>query len=210
MALLKPTDKPILYAVKDGSSVLVSSITNIGDETGVRDTLTVVSNTDENSFLGAMVGDAGSYNPLPTLGKSVEANVIYSYNGSLVICRQTHLRTEHAPSEVPALFLTYRVDAGDAPTWIANENILVGQQRTYEGIVYVAIQAHQTVTGLTPDITPALWTVVPSGSSEWQIGVAYTIGDIVTYNGSEYECRQSHTSQAGWQPPNVLALWLPL
>jgi len=67
-----------------------------------------------------------------------------------------------------------------------------------------------TITGQTPNLVPALWEVEAPDTSEWTVGVAYSIGDIVTYQGVDYECRQSHTAINGWQPPNVPALWLAL
>jgi hypothetical protein len=44
---------------------------------------------------------------------------------------------------------------------------------------------------------------------DWEIGVSYSVGDLVTYNGQVYRCLQAHTSQPGWEPPNALALWQP-
>jgi len=44
---------------------------------------------------------------------------------------------------------------------------------------------------------------------DWEIGVSYSVGDLVTYNGRIYRCLQAHTSQPGWEPPNALSLWQP-
>ncbi len=51
------------------------------------------------------------------------------------------------------------------------------------------------------------WEKQADGTQEWQVGVAYNVGDIVTYEGTEYRCIQAHTSIAPWIPPNVPALW---
>ncbi|HKK43088.1 MAG TPA: carbohydrate-binding protein, partial [Bacteroidales bacterium] len=134
---------------------------------------------------------------------------MYDYNGKVVLCRQDHLRTEHDPETVPALFSFYREDTGDLD-WIVNESVEIGSIRTYNGIKYECIQAHMTLQGWEPDKTPALWKVYqeapPVGA--WSSGVAYKIGDQVTYLGHTYECRQAHTSISTWHPDVVPALWL--
>ncbi|KIQ64930.1 dioxygenase [Kitasatospora griseola] len=47
----------------------------------------------------------------------------------------------------------------------------------------------------------------PGGTTTWQVGTSYKVGDQVTYNGVTYVCIQAHTAFAGWEPPNVPALW---
>jgi len=163
----------------------------------------------ENAIMGKIAGAGinSKFPAIPDRGEEVQAGEIYRLpDNSLVMARQSHTRTEHAPADVPALFVVYRADAGDTLQWVPGELIEVGQKREHNGITYVAIQKHLTIEGQTPDILPALWEVEASGA-EWQIGVAYSIGDIVTYQGSEYECIQAHTAIVGWQPPNVPALW---
>ncbi len=153
-----------------------------------------------------------AFPPLPGAGTALEAGKPYQYGDGVVVVRQDHTRTEHEPSTVPALFLVWRADAGDALPWIAQEQVYVGTVRTYEGVTYRCIQAHQTQTDWTPDATPTLWAVVVEEptTDEWAVGVAYKVGDVVTYGGVTYRCRQSHVSIASWTPPATLALWLPL
>jgi len=206
MTLLNATDKPVLYAVQDGSTTIISDITPVGSATGVSERLTAVSDTDENVFLGKMAGNASGYTPLPDTGTLMEAGEIYRYNNDLVIIRQTHRRTADTPATIPALILTYRAEQDGALQWVANESILLGMEREFNGILYVAIQPHKTVVGQTPDITPALWNRVKVGS-EWKPDTFYETDEIVTFEGQEYTCRQAHTSQVGWEPPNVPALW---
>ncbi len=153
----------------------------------------------------------------PTLPDSgwLEAGAIYAYSGEAVMVRQAHNRTEHAPADVPALFMVYRPDAPGTLEWIAGEQVQVGTVRTYEGVTYSALQAHVTEATWTPPATPALWAVVATEPEEpttsaWAVGVAYAVGDVVTYAGVTYTCRQAHTSIASWTPPAVLALWLPV
>jgi len=91
--------------------------------------------------------------------------------------------------------------------WEPGEYVAIGVQRKYSGVLYECRQTHTTQTDWAPDVTPALWLVIPDGSGEWQAGVAYAIGDLVTYSDMEYKCIQAHTSQVGWEPPVVPALW---
>lgn len=43
--------------------------------------------------------------------------------------------------------------------------------------------------------------------SEWQAGVAYTVGDQLTYQGGTYRVLQAHTSAAHWTPDAVASLY---
>ena len=209
MTLIAPTTEPLLYAVEVDGSVAYTGTTTIDQNTGVNPLLVLYVSADANVLLGDVAGSAGDYNPLPAVGEWCEGGQMYGYADGLVICRQSHYRTLYPPEETPALFIVYREEAGDLE-WIVGEQVNVGTQRSYDGVLYACLQAHVTQSDWTPPNVPALWAVVTSPTDEWQAGVAYTIGDIVTYAGLEYECRQSHTSQIGWEPPNVLALWLPL
>jgi len=212
-------DRALYWAV--GEPVVAAGLTEVGGATLTG--LVMVSAADENEFLGMVAGEAGSYEPLPAQGVWLEAGTIYSYGDGLVIVRQSHTRTEHAPETVPALFSVYRPEAtGDEaiPEWIANERVEVGVRRRWKGTVYECRQAHTTQIDWAPDVTPALWSVVqpPAAEPEWKAGVKYTgdntagagKGDVVAYQGRRYRCWQTHTSQAGWEPPGVPALWIDL
>jgi hypothetical protein len=173
----------------------------------------LVSDADENAFLGAVAGSAGDYNPLPDVGEWVEAGAIYGYAGGLVIVRQSHTRTEHAPEDVPALIAVYRADASEALEWVANEQVQIGTRRLYGGVLYECLQAHMTLSTWTPEVTPALWRVVesepetppawvqPTGAHD-----AYQLGARVTHNGHEWE---SLIPDNVWEPgaPGTEALW---
>lgn len=67
-----------------------------------------------------------------------------------------HNRTEHDPKTIPALFSFFRLNS-DTLLWIENERVKLGWKRVYSGTTYECIQAHMTVIGQTPDVTPALW-----------------------------------------------------
>ena len=199
--------RPVLWAVHTGSDIIEAGMTQVGDLTGTG--LTLVSDESENAFLGKVAGAAGGYQALPDAGVWLEAGSIYAYAGGLVIVRQSHTRTEHAPADVPALFIVYRENAGDALAWVAGESVLLGTRRLHNGKLYEALQAHVTQADWQPPNVPALWreVVEAPGTPEWAVGVAYKVGDEVTYQGATYRCLQAHTSQAGWTPVAVPSLW---
>jgi hypothetical protein len=69
------------------------------------------------------------------------------------------------------------------------------------------MQAHQSQVAWNPELTlGTLWQVVVT-TTEWTVGVAYKVNDIVTYKGKTYKCLQAHTSISTWYPSAVPALW---
>lgn len=201
------TDRGMYWAA--GTPIVATGLTEVGAATLTG--LPLIADADENAFLGAVAGEVvgDSVTLLPEQGEWCEAGTIYAHGDGLVICRQSHNRTEHAPEDVPALFIVYREEVTGLE-WIAGEQVHVGTRRFYGGVEYECIQAHVTQAEWTPPNVPALWRVVTPPSAEWQPYTAYAIGDEVTYAGVLYRCRQAHTSLPGWEPPNVPALWLPL
>jgi hypothetical protein len=143
---------------------------------------------------------------LPAQGTPLTEGVAYSFGGQAYQVRQTHIRTEHAPNTLPALFYRYRI-LDDGNEWVEGEWVVSGSKRDYSGVTYVAIQTHQTQLGWEPPNVPALWKADVLPSVDWQAGVLYSINDEVVYNGVTYSCIQAHTSLVGWEPPNVPALW---
>ena len=208
MPYITATDKPVYLTAQAGGVTYYSDVLENGGKCGIPPTLTAISDTDPNAYLGKVVGKGGTYNPLPATGGLCEANKIYSYGADLVICRQTHNRTADAPATIPALFSTYRPASTDPQTWIANEPVMVGMVRLYNAKSYRCLQAHTTQSDWTPPAVPALWAEVVPASAEWSgAGVAYKVNDQVTYLGLTYKCLQAHTSQAAWTPVAVPALW---
>lgn len=136
------------------------------------------------------IGKSYNHPELPATGMEVKAGEYYEYEGRVYLVRQTHFVTIYAPEDVPALFSVYRESEG-VLEWIANENVVIGDQRTYNGETYECIQSHMTLEGWEPPNTPALWQVVsgeecpewvqPTGAHD-----AYNTGDCVTYNGKQY------------------------
>lgn len=215
-AMISAIERPLLWAVLENNAVIEAGITEAGNTTITG--LDMVSDASENAFLGKVAGAAGDYQPLPAAGTWLEAGTLYAFAGGLVLVRQSHSRTEHAPADVPALLAVYRENAGDVLAWVANEFVSVGTRRLYQDKVYEALQAHTTQSDWQPNapgILGVLWreVVEAPATPEWAAGIAYKVGDEVTYQGATYRCLQAHTSAAHWYPtaPGILnVLWLQL
>jgi len=124
----------------------------------------------------------------------IEQGELYQWNGIIVRARQSHNRTIYDPTETLALFTIYRPVA-DSMLWIAGENVDIGMNRLYNGVMYECIQSHVTQEDWTPTATlNVLWEeaeqpggdcpdwVQPTGGHD-----AYNTGDCVTFNGNQYE-----------------------
>jgi hypothetical protein len=208
MPYITATTKPVYLAAQAGGVTYYSDIMEVGGKCGIPQTFTAITDTDSNAYLGKMEGKGGTYAPLPATGELCEAGKIYGYNGGQVICRQTHNRTLFEPSLTPALFSVYIPNTTEPMLWIANEPVMVGMVRTYNGRQYKCLQAHTTQTDWMPPAVPALWSdVTPPTTSEWAYPVAYKVNGLVTYQGLTYKCLQAHTSQAAWTPIAEPALW---
>ena len=131
MPVVQPTTRPIFYAAFNGSKIMETGLTPIGNLTV--SALALLSGEDENSYLLAVAGKAGTYKPLPDTGVWLETGDMYGYGGGLVIVRQSHTRTSHAPADVPALFSVYRAGQTGDLAWVANERVETGQRRTHGG-----------------------------------------------------------------------------
>jgi len=210
MTIITAVERPLYHAAVAGGKIHAAGVTQRGEAT--ISGMELRADADENTFLGKVAGAAGDYKPLPNVGEALEAGAIYGYNGGLVIVRQAHTRTQHAPGDVPALFSVYRADTTAPLEWVANEKVLVGTRRAYGGKLWEAVLAHTTQADWLPNATPALWkeVVVAPPTADWKAGVAYKVGDVVVYQGANFQCLQAHTSQAGWTPTAVPALWKKL
>ena len=77
------------------------------------------------------------------------------------------------------------------PLWLASTAYSMSERIRYNGILYRCVQAHTSQADWTPDVTPALWTVVsldewpewkqPTGAQD-----AYAKGDKVSYDGKHW------------------------
>lgn len=93
------------------------------------------------------------------------------------------------------------------PLWLTDRAYSIGDRVRYNDTLYKCVQAHTSQTDWTPDITPALWTVVsieewpewrqPTGAQD-----AYSFGDKVSYDGrhwiSEYDNNVWRPTDFGW------------
>jgi len=122
---------------------------------------------DENDYLGILGSVADKFPLLPEAGVALKAGEIYVWNSGAVMVRQDHLRTIYDPDQTPALFIVHRIN--NSIDWIVGEQVYVGTQRGYSGILYEAVQAHVTQSDWTPPAVPALWKVVVQGGggSTW-------------------------------------------
>ena len=77
------------------------------------------------------------------------------------------------------------------PAWATGTAYTVDERIRYNSTLYRCVQAHTSQDDWTPDITPALWTVVsldefpewvqPTGAQD-----AYQRGDKVSHNGKHW------------------------
>lgn len=157
---------------------------------------------------------------LPDVGEECVKDRIYKYSdgdidgyNGLVKCVQTHIRTIYKPIDTPALFSFFRENADDLE-WIPNEWVELGWKRIYKSKQYEVIQAHQTLSTWTPDITPALWKeiiivvdipvwVQPTGAHDaYRIGAKVhfpTISDPVYESLIDYNTYSPTAYPAGWK-----------
>ena len=188
---ISATDRVLSWAALRDGAIVVAGVTVPGDTTASAE---LVSAESEPALLGALVSSEVNALPLPDVGEWVEAGAIYGYAGGLVIVRQSHTRTEHAPEDVPALFIVWREDADEVLEWVAREQVHLGTRRVYDGVLYECLQPHVTESTWTPPATPNLWRVVenePETPPAWvqptSAHDAYNIGDRVTFEGNIYE-----------------------
>jgi len=165
---------------------------------------------DPDDFLTKTEGlTLDNTNPLPAFGEEVVGGEIYTYNGKLVIGRQTHLRTADEPDTVPALFSTYRVDSSSPLDWIANEQVMDGDIRYYEGLQYVVIQSHTTQADWTPDVVPALFAIYrgDANGAEWIEGEEIDVGETRVRYSKTFLCVTAHVSSIALEPYTNQAYW---
>lgn len=99
------------------------------------------------------------------------------------------------------------------PVWLSGTAYAVDDFVNHNGLIYKCIQAHTSEPGWTPNVTPALWSVVQDPNNPqpvWVPGEQVNINDVRWYpdvGTTQYTCIQAHTTQVGWEPPNVPALW---
>lgn len=169
MTTITPTNQPAHWLVKDDGS---TGITRLAEVTAVSNAATPIYAEGEQAFLNALEADGTvTYPPLPGEGEFLEQGEVYDHNATLLMVRQSHTRTHHDPTTVPALFLVYQ-PGGGVLDWVAGEQVYIGILRNYESVTYECIQAHVTQSDWTPPnvgIIDVLWKVhvPPGGGEEW-------------------------------------------
>ena len=90
------------------------------------------------------------------------------------------------------------------PTWAAGIAVSVGDRYQYNGKLYKVLQAHTTQADWTPDITPALWTVIDvahAGTIDDPIpavaGMEYVYGKYYIDGKTVYICKRTGEAEGG-------------
>lgn len=127
------------------------------------------------------------------------------------VCSWDTIGTGH---DLAAILATVQADAPatiEVPKWAAGQQVTVGQQTWYDGVLYRCVQAHTTQSEWTPNIVPALWTPLRADLAPWvqPTGAhdAYPLGARVTFNGRVYE---SKIAANVWSPTAYPAGWTDL
>ena len=90
------------------------------------------------------------------------------------------------------------------PTWAEGIAVSVGDRYQYNGKLYKCVQAHTTQADWTPDITPALWTVIDvthAGTIDDPIpavaGMEYVYGKYYIEGETVYICKRTGEAEGG-------------
>lgn len=109
----------------------------------------------------------------------------------------------------------------------AHDAYRVGEEITFKGVVYRSVIDFNV---WSPEAYPAGWKTVEASEpetpeepaetpeesdtadesepvTEWQPGMAVTVGQVVQHKGVVYRVRQAHTTQADWEPAGLPALF---
>ena len=153
--------------------------------------------------------------PLPSVGTPVVIGELYKDDGQVYRVRQSHNVTSYDPDDIPALFTVYRKEVADME-WVIGEQVDVGTVRTYDGIKYECMQAHQTTLGWEPATTAALWKlwIAPEIIPVWKQPAgahdAYQIGDQVHFPTIDDPVYESLINANVWSPTGYPAGWKQL
>ena len=90
------------------------------------------------------------------------------------------------------------------PVWSVGIAVSVGDRYQYNGKLYKCGQAHTTQADWTPDITPALWTVIDvthAGTIDDPIpavaGMEYVYGKYYIEGETVYICKRTGEAEGG-------------
>lgn len=104
--------------------------------------------------IDAGVLTANVRNPGMAIQYSVNGADWSTYAGPVNVGASALLRTRAVDGRVS------RIAPVNVPHWTAGAQYAVGALVTYQGEIYSATQAHTSQPGSTPDLTPALWTLI--------------------------------------------------
>ncbi len=93
-------------------------------------------------------------NPGMAIEYSVDGARWSTYTGPVSVGASALLRTRAADGR------TSRIAPVNVPHWTTGAQYAVGALVNYQGEIYSATQAHTSQPGSTPDLTPALWTLI--------------------------------------------------
>ena len=90
------------------------------------------------------------------------------------------------------------------PVWSVGIAVSVGDRHQYNGKLYKCIQAHTTQADWTPDVTPALWTLIDvthTGTIDDPIpavaGMEYVYGKYYIEGETVYICKRTGEAEGG-------------
>ena len=90
------------------------------------------------------------------------------------------------------------------PTWAVGIVVSVGDRYQYNGNLYKCVQAHTTQADWTPNVTPALWTVIDvthTGTIDDPIpavaGMEYVYGKYYIEGETIYICKRTGEAEGG-------------
>ena len=90
------------------------------------------------------------------------------------------------------------------PVWAVGLAVEVGQRYQYGDRLYKVVQAHTTQANWTPDVTPALWTVIDvthAGTIDDPIpavaGMEYVYGKYYIEGETVYICKRIGEAEGG-------------
>lgn len=97
------------------------------------------------------------------------------------------------------------------PAWTEGLTVEVGDRLQYGGKLYKCIQAHTTQADWTPDITPALFTVIDvehAGTVDdpipWALNMECFSGKYYTWEGVLYKCIRDSGIALAYSPDQLL------
>ena len=90
------------------------------------------------------------------------------------------------------------------PVWTVGIAVAKDSRYQYEGKLYKCVQAHTTQADWTPDVTPALWTVIDvthAGTIDDPIpavaGMEYVYGKYYIEGETVYICKRTGEAEGG-------------